>query len=90
MSWVSSTCVVTVEEGAHAKVQQELAATGIDWRMWWGIGAHREKAAAHHPRGPLPATENLAKSTLGLPFYRDLTELDVDHIVATMSPGRLR
>ena len=84
VNWVSSTCVASIEERVHARVLQELTAAGIDWRMWWGSGAHREKAAAHHPRGPLPATENLANMTLGLPFFRDLVEPDVDRIVATM------
>jgi dTDP-4-amino-4,6-dideoxygalactose transaminase len=83
-TWVSSTCVVSVTERAHAKVQSELASAGIDTRMWWGSGVHRERAVAHCRSGHLSATENLANSTLGLPLYRDLPEQDVQHIVTTM------
>jgi dTDP-4-amino-4,6-dideoxygalactose transaminase len=79
--WVSSTCVVSIAERAHPRVQSELARAAIDTRMWWGSGLHRERATTHYPHNPLPVTENLAQSTLGLPLYRDLPERDIQYIV---------
>ncbi|MFZ3354908.1 MAG: aminotransferase class I/II-fold pyridoxal phosphate-dependent enzyme [Xanthobacteraceae bacterium] len=84
-TWISSTCVVSIAERARDKVQSELTSAGIDTRMWWGDGVHRERAAAHYPRGPLPATETLAKSTLGLPFFRDLPKSDVQRVAETLA-----
>jgi len=83
-TWISSTCVVSIAARVHTRVQAELSTAGIDTRMWWGSGVHREQAAAHYPRGQLPATENLANSTLGLPLYRDIPERDVQHIAKTL------
>ena len=83
--WVSSTCVVSVEERSHAELQSVLAAAGIDTRMWWGRGMHKEKATAAYPRSLLPVTTALAESTLGLPIYRDLQKDEVDHIVASLA-----
>ena len=83
-AWISSTCVVSIAERARDRVMSELATAGSDTRMWWGNGVHRERAMAQYPRGPLPVTETLASSTLGLPLYRDIAERDVHHIVATM------
>ncbi len=71
-AWISSTCVVSIAESARDRVQSELTGAGIDTRMWWGNGVHRERATAQYSRGPLPVTESLANATLGLPLYRDL------------------
>ena len=83
-TWVSSTCIVSVGEGVHARAQQALATAGIETRLWWGNGAHNQPATGEFPRARLPATENLAKSTFGLPFYQDLQEDQVQHVVATL------
>ena len=42
-TWISSTCVVSIAERARDKVQSELTSAGIDTRMWWGDGVHRER-----------------------------------------------
>jgi len=64
---------------------QALTKAEIDTRMWWGGGAHRQPATITFPRGELPVTERLARSTIGLPFYPDLREDEVRHVAATMS-----
>jgi dTDP-4-amino-4,6-dideoxygalactose transaminase len=84
-AWISSTCVVSVDEGVHARTLQALAAAGVDTRLWWGNGAHSHPATSAFPRTGLPVTENLAKSTLGLPFYHDIAQNEIQHIVATLS-----
>jgi dTDP-4-amino-4,6-dideoxygalactose transaminase len=83
-TWVSSTCIVSVEESVHAKALQELAAAGIETRLWWGTGAHCQPATAVFPRTSLPVTEHLAKSTFGLPIFPDLEKDQVRHIAAML------
>jgi dTDP-4-amino-4,6-dideoxygalactose transaminase len=83
-AWISSTCIVSVDERVHARTLQALATAGIDTRLWWGNGAHSHPATSAFPRARLPVTENLAKTTLGLPFYQDIQQNEVQHIVATL------
>jgi dTDP-4-amino-4,6-dideoxygalactose transaminase len=83
-TWVGSTCIVTVDERVSAKAQQALAASAIETRLWWGGGAHSQPAMAAFPRTGLPVTENLARSTIGLPFYPDLEQDQVRHIATTL------
>lgn len=71
-TWVTSTCVVRFTEATVARTESALAAAGIETRQWWSQGAHAHPATSAYPRTSLPATETLARSTLGLPFHRDL------------------
>src|SRR5262249_42970062 len=64
--------VEIAEEGAGG-VGRALAEASIEPRGWWGFGAHDHPAPRHFPRTLVPATETLARSTIGLPFYRDLS-----------------
>jgi dTDP-4-amino-4,6-dideoxygalactose transaminase len=70
--WVSSVCVVGAPDWSAPALAAGLAARGVATRDWWGEGCHRQPAFAHCPRGPLPVTERLACSTLGLPYFIDL------------------
>jgi dTDP-4-amino-4,6-dideoxygalactose transaminase len=82
--WISSTCVVTVEEGASVRMREALAAAGIETRLWWGRGAHSHPAAAHFPRMQVPVTEHLARATFGVPFYRDIEPDKIRHVAAML------
>ena len=83
-TWVSSTCIVSVDEHVQLKALQTLAAVGIETRLWWGAGAHSQPATAEFPRASLPVTERLARSSIGLPIYRDLQPDQVKYIAATL------
>jgi dTDP-4-amino-4,6-dideoxygalactose transaminase len=83
-AWVSSTCVVSIDERVHAKSHQALADAGVDTRMWWGAGAHSQPATIAFPRASLSVTEHLARSTLGLPFYLDMRNEEVLHVVSAL------
>lgn len=78
--WVASTCVVRFGDPIAERVASELAAQGIDTRMWWGRGVHRHPVFTPCPRTPLPITEKLAASTLGLPCYRDMSRENVARV----------
>jgi dTDP-4-amino-4,6-dideoxygalactose transaminase len=79
-SWVSSTCNLSLADFAAAQVEGALASAGIDSRSWWGHGAHAHPATTACPRAPLPATDRLARSTIGVPLFRDMTAADVGRV----------
>jgi len=83
-TWVSSTCIVSVNPAVRAKAQDVLASCGIETRLWWGGGAHSHPATSGFARGPVSVTENLAQSTIGVPFYHDLQPEQIEHIVETL------
>jgi dTDP-4-amino-4,6-dideoxygalactose transaminase len=79
-SWIASTCVIRVPNTEAGRVADALQRAGVETRQWWGDGAHAHRATAAFGRTPLPATDLLAKSTLALPFFRDLTSRGVQRI----------
>jgi dTDP-4-amino-4,6-dideoxygalactose transaminase len=83
-TWVSSTCIVSIDERVHGKAQRELADAGIETRLWWGSGAHNQPATAAYPRASLRVTDCLARTTLGLPIFLDLQQVQVQRIVETL------
>ncbi len=80
-SWIASTCVVGVADSGAERVERALADAKIETRRWWARGAHDHPATRHFPRTELPVTEHLVRSTIGLPFYRDLDGLDIERVV---------
>lgn len=76
--WIATTWVLSFVDAD--RVEAALAKAGIETRRWWGQGAHAHKATMKFPRTSLPRTAALARSTLGLPFYRDLGYEQVQQI----------
>lgn len=86
IDWVSSTLVVELPPGVEAEpVTAHLALSGIDSRAWWGRGIHRHAAFADLPCPALPVTERLARTTVGLPIYPDLTDVAVARVAAALA-----
>jgi len=79
-TWVSSTCVLGFDQPAADRIEQSLACRDIETRRWWGAGAHAHPATASFPRAALPATEALARSTLAVPFYRDIGAVEISRV----------
>ncbi len=79
-SWIASTCVMTVAGSEAVRIASTLERAGVETRRWWGDGAHAHRATAAFPRSALPVTEALAASTLGLPFFRDLTPREIQRV----------
>ena len=84
VSWIGSTCVVELAEGAAGAVEQALEASGVQTRRWWGLGCHESPAFAGAPQTALPITERLARSCIGLPFAVDLSEDEVSRIAVAL------
>ncbi len=68
-----------VEEAVH--VQRSLNLEGVDFRLWYGMGLHRQSYFAELPRDALPVTDDLAPRLLGLPVAPDLSEAAVQRVV---------
>lgn len=79
-TWVSSTCLLGFAQPAADRIEQSLADGSIETRRWWGTGAHDHPATASFPRTAVPTTDALARSTLAVPFYRDISAAEIDRI----------
>jgi dTDP-4-amino-4,6-dideoxygalactose transaminase len=79
-SWISSTCVLSFAQPAADRIEQSLTDCDVETRRWWGSGAHDHPATASFPRTALPATDVLARSTLAVPFYRDIGATEISRV----------
>lgn len=80
--WIGTALNIGLPEPKDAAtVCARLASAGIEARQWWGCGCHRQPAFSEYGRDALPATEALARGTLGLPFSAGLSAADVDYVV---------
>lgn len=82
--WVTSVCTVGLPPGSAAAVARSLQAAGVQTRAWWDEGCHASPAFRDCRREPLPATEALAASTLGLPFSIDMDSDDIARIAMAL------
>jgi dTDP-4-amino-4,6-dideoxygalactose transaminase len=57
---------------------------GVGVRDWWGMGCHKQKAFIEVPKESLVNTEEIAETTLGLPFHLSLTKSDMNLISNTL------
>jgi len=65
-----------------------LEGAGIDTRRWWGFGQHRNPALRNLERGTLDVTESLARRTIGLPFWVDISPAEVEAIFSVLAKVR--
>ncbi len=75
--WASATINFETPHKSAKSLVDALARSGIQARRWWGDGCHSAPAFAACPRGPLPVTDRLIDSVIGLPFYLDITRDDI-------------
>lgn len=80
LQWVTSVCVVQLPGPWAAPAAEALETLGIETRAWWGRGCHASDAFRDCPRGDLSHTEDLARSSLGLPFASDMDDHDVNRV----------
>ncbi len=78
--WVSATATVEVPVDQLVRIEDALREARIGSRRWWGSGLAHQRAFAAFARAPLPVTDSLASSTLGLPCWPDLATGAVDRI----------
>jgi dTDP-4-amino-4,6-dideoxygalactose transaminase len=79
-SWISSTCLLSFAQPLADAIERSLTNAEIETRRWWGNGAHTHPATVACPRASLPATDTLARSTLAVPFYRDIRVAEINRV----------
>jgi dTDP-4-amino-4,6-dideoxygalactose transaminase len=80
-TWVSSVCVLGLTGTDADGLERRMTSAEIETRRWWGHGAQAHRSTSAYPRTPLPVTEELSGSTLGVPIFRDLKPADVDRVI---------
>lgn len=83
--WIAATCVIDLVDSEAVRIETALARAGIETRRWWGAGAHVHAATRELPRTALPVTEALVNSTIAVPFFRGLEEVDVQRVAEAMA-----
>jgi len=85
-SWVSSTCVIRFTSSSQKKnAQALLSSKNIQSRDWWSQGCHKEPVfVTAQSIGDMSNTDTLATTTLGIPFYRDIDERDIEEIAQSI------
>jgi dTDP-4-amino-4,6-dideoxygalactose transaminase len=86
-SWVSSVCVVRLGGSDAVSVENRLRDAGIETRRWWGGGAHTHGSTSAFPRTAVPVTDHLARSTIGVPMFRDLSPGEIARVTDCVLSG---
>lgn len=93
--WVASMCMVRLPARVRAaEASVALGLHGVATRAWWGQGCHTSPAFEHFPRRAkasgdmLAATAILAETTLGIPFFTDLSADQIATIAAAFAATR--
>lgn len=68
-----------------AHVETTLRRRGIESRRWWSDGCHRMPAFRGFATGPMPETEHAAATSLGLPFFRQLSDEDTERVAEALA-----
>jgi dTDP-4-amino-4,6-dideoxygalactose transaminase len=82
--WLTMTLNVVLPAEEVAPTIDRFAAARVEWRRWWGLGCHRHPAFAEVQHADLSGTDALAPRVIGLPFHDDLSEADIDRVVACL------
>jgi dTDP-4-amino-4,6-dideoxygalactose transaminase len=78
--WIGATFNFEFMVPSVDSIMNTMEKKGIQTRQWWGHGCHRQTAFKHCPKNPLPETDSLAQSVVGLPFHEDMTHTDFEFI----------
>jgi len=83
-NWYGANLMIELPTNSAIALSKFLDEHAIESRFWWRQGCHRQGAYAALPRSSLKVTENLAKRTIGIPFYQNLNEQEIHYIVRTI------
>lgn len=78
--------VYALRVGARDQLLQQLGERGIGCGIHYPVPVHLQKAYASlgHARGDFPVSEACADSFLSLPMYPELTDLQIETVVAAL------
>jgi dTDP-4-amino-4,6-dideoxygalactose transaminase len=70
-----------------ATVQECLSRSGIDFRLWYGTGLHRQTYFSDLAHDDLDVTDAIAPCGIGLPVAPDLAEASIHHVIVALTEG---
>lgn len=79
--WISTTLNVRIPADAVEQTTRRLDSSAIAWRRWWGYGCHTHPAFVSYSHEELSITNVIAYEIIGLPFYEDITETEIQQVV---------
>jgi dTDP-4-amino-4,6-dideoxygalactose transaminase len=79
--WISSTLNVRLPADAVEQTTERLDSREIGWRRWWGRGCHTHPAFESVRHEDLSTTAAVANEVIGLPFFEDITESQINRVV---------
>lgn len=83
-----SACYVLFEARSEPEARAGellLSGAGIECRLWYGRGLHRNRYFSALDHDPLPNAEALAPRIIGLPVAPDLADTVVDRVVTVLA-----
>jgi dTDP-4-amino-4,6-dideoxygalactose transaminase len=77
--WISAYGLLQLSQPCEhvSGIVEKMSGLGIQTLQWWGNGCHLHPAYCRYGREPLPNTERLAATVLGMPFWRQIAAADM-------------
>lgn len=81
--------VMFPDRGTRDLAERTLAAHGVETRRWWADGCHRMPGFEAVERGDLPRSDRAAETSLALPMFREIGEIEAHRIADALRQTRL-
>jgi len=82
--YFSANAIYTITVRDRDGLKAELDARGIGNAFFYRLALHQHPAFAEAPKRPLPVSEKLADTVISLPMHPDLTDDEVERVVAAV------
>ena len=82
--YFSANAIYTVTVPNRDALKAELDARGIGNAFFYRVALHQHPAFAEAPKRPLPVSEKLADTVISLPMHPDLTDDEVERVIAAV------
>ena len=84
-NWVTTYPHILAENAQQrAVIISQLEADNIAHRRWWGLGCRTQLAYQHFSSDALPVTEDITERMIGLPFFADMNEQEIDRVATAV------
>ena len=73
---ISPYWIIQAENVRILEIESKFKKNKIETRRWWSHGLHKMPAFANFAKKKFPATEFVVSTSLGLPFFRELGDIE--------------
>jgi dTDP-4-amino-4,6-dideoxygalactose transaminase len=74
---ISPYWIIQAEEALILEIESKFQDSNIQTRRWWSRGLHKMPAFKNYSTKEFPGTDQVASTTIGLPFFRDLGDEEI-------------